>query len=165
FPAGFELIGSTLLAHVCAQLRMEGMLFLDYPQRQPTRYKHIERIKQYGSVAKNILVTFYSSDEPAGAATSCMVSEFLQQIRQISVARRDQGLFFILQLIKLVINPPPREQFLMVAHLAYLAFVKHDDLVDALDGGEAVRDDERGALGHEAVDGLLDQLLGLGVYA
>jgi Domain of unknown function (DUF4158) len=47
FPAGFELIGSTLLQHVCAQLRIEGMLFLDYPQRQPTRYEHIERIKQY----------------------------------------------------------------------------------------------------------------------
>jgi len=47
FPANFELIGSTLLAHVCAQLRIEGMLFLDYPQRQPTRYEHIERIKQY----------------------------------------------------------------------------------------------------------------------
>ena len=47
FPAGFELIGSTLLAHVCAQLRIEGMLFLDYLQRQPTRYEHIERIKQY----------------------------------------------------------------------------------------------------------------------
>jgi hypothetical protein len=38
FPANFELIGSTLLAHVCAQLRIEGMLFPDYPQRQPTRF-------------------------------------------------------------------------------------------------------------------------------
>lgn len=47
FPANIELIGSMLLAHVCAQLRIEGMLFLDYPQRQPTRYEHIERIKQY----------------------------------------------------------------------------------------------------------------------
>jgi len=28
-------------------LIIEGMLFLDYPQRQPTRYEHIERIKQY----------------------------------------------------------------------------------------------------------------------
>jgi len=46
FPADFELIGSTLLQHVCAQLRIEGMLFLDYPQRQPTRYEHVERIKQ-----------------------------------------------------------------------------------------------------------------------
>jgi Domain of unknown function (DUF4158) len=41
------LIGSTLLSHVCAQLRIEGVLFLDYPHRQPTRYDHIERIKQY----------------------------------------------------------------------------------------------------------------------
>src|SRR5262245_30309079 len=34
-----------------------------------------------GSVAKNILATFHSSDKLAGATTSCMVSEFLQQIR------------------------------------------------------------------------------------
>jgi Domain of unknown function (DUF4158) len=27
FPANFELIGSTLMAQVCAQLRIEGMLF------------------------------------------------------------------------------------------------------------------------------------------
>ena len=53
----------------------------------------------------------------------------------------------------------------MVAHLAYLAFVKHDDLVGALNGREAVRDDERGAIGHQAFYGLLNQLLGLGVNA
>jgi TnpA family transposase len=47
FPANFELISLTLLAHICAQLGIEGMLFLDYPQRQPTRYEHIERLKQY----------------------------------------------------------------------------------------------------------------------
>jgi hypothetical protein len=33
-----------------------------------------------GSVAKNILATFHSSDELVDAITSCMVSEFLQQI-------------------------------------------------------------------------------------
>jgi len=33
-----------------------------------------------GSVAKNILATFHSSDELAGATTSRMVSEFSQQI-------------------------------------------------------------------------------------
>jgi TnpA family transposase len=47
FPTGFDLVGPTLLAHVCAQLGLDGMLFLDYPQRQPTRYEHIERIKRY----------------------------------------------------------------------------------------------------------------------
>jgi Domain of unknown function (DUF4158)/Bacterial regulatory protein, Fis family len=47
FPSNFELISLTLLAHVCAQLGIEGMLFLDYPQRQPTRYDHVERLKQY----------------------------------------------------------------------------------------------------------------------
>src|SRR5687767_12185404 len=46
----------------------------------------------------------------------------------------DQGLLFILQLVKFVINSAPRKQFLMTAHFAYLAFVKHDNLVDALNG-------------------------------
>ena len=75
---------------------------------------------------------------------------------QSSIPRRDQGLLFILQLIKLVINPATREQFLMIAHFAYLTFVKHDDLVNALNGREAVRNDERGAIRHQAFDGLLD---------
>jgi hypothetical protein len=34
----------------------------------------------HGSVAKNILATFHSSGKPTCAITSCMVSEFLQQI-------------------------------------------------------------------------------------
>ncbi len=47
FPTGLELIGSSLLTHVCGQLNIEGMLFLDYPKRRPTRHEHIERLKQY----------------------------------------------------------------------------------------------------------------------
>jgi hypothetical protein len=47
FPTNFELIGPTLLGHICAQLGLDGMLFLDYPQRQPTRHEHIERLKRY----------------------------------------------------------------------------------------------------------------------
>ena len=47
FPTGLELIGQSLLTHVCGQLKIEGMLFLDYPQRRPTRHEHIERLKQY----------------------------------------------------------------------------------------------------------------------
>jgi hypothetical protein len=33
-----------------------------------------------GSVAKNILAAFHSGDEQAGITTSCVASEFLQQI-------------------------------------------------------------------------------------
>jgi uncharacterized protein DUF4158 len=56
FPTGFDLIGATLLAHVCAQLGLDGMLFLDYPQRQPTRYEHVERLKQlYELLAADIM--------------------------------------------------------------------------------------------------------------
>jgi hypothetical protein len=39
-------------------------------------------IVRNGSVAKNILATFHNRDELAGATTSCVVSEFLQQIHQ-----------------------------------------------------------------------------------
>src|SRR5581483_4498510 len=74
-------------------------------------------------------------------------------------------LFLVLQLIELVINPAMRKQFLMRAHLANLALVQHDNLVHALNGRKPVRDDDRGATRHHALDGLLDQLLGFGVNA
>jgi len=51
----------------------------------------------------------------------------------------------------------------MRALLAYLAVVEDDDAVGALDGREAVRDDDGRAVEHDALDGLLDELLGLGV--
>ena len=36
-----------MVAHICEQLRWETPLILTYPQRQPTRYEHSERIKSY----------------------------------------------------------------------------------------------------------------------
>ena len=50
-----------------------------------------------------------------------------------------------MQLVKLVVDAALRQQLLVRAHLADLAFVHDDDLVGALNRGEAVRDDERGA--------------------
>jgi len=40
---------------------------------------------------------------------------------------------------------------------------EHHDQIGVLDGGEPVRDDERRAVLHQAVDGLLHQALGLHV--
>ena len=37
----------SLLTHVCEQLELEPPLFVVYPQHQPTRYEHAERLKTY----------------------------------------------------------------------------------------------------------------------
>jgi TnpA family transposase len=47
FIQDFELAPHSLVAHICEQLRLETPLILTYPQRQPTRYEHVERIKSY----------------------------------------------------------------------------------------------------------------------
>lgn len=47
FLTNFEALPQALLSHVCAQLKVAGRLFLDYPQRQATRYEHVERLKAY----------------------------------------------------------------------------------------------------------------------
>ena len=49
----------------------------------------------------------------------------------------------------------------MRAALAQLAVVEDEYLVGALDGREAVRDDDGGAVAEHPLDGLLDELLGL----
>ena len=47
FLTNFEALPQPLLSHVCAQLKVAGRLCLDYPQRQATRYEHVERLKAY----------------------------------------------------------------------------------------------------------------------
>lgn len=47
FPYDFELIPRGVLTHVCAQLQLEPPLFVDYPQRRPTRHEHTERLRAY----------------------------------------------------------------------------------------------------------------------
>jgi len=47
FIQDFELVPHSLVTHICEQLRLETPLILTYPQRQPTRYEHVERIKSY----------------------------------------------------------------------------------------------------------------------
>ena len=53
----------------------------------------------------------------------------------------------------------------MVAGLAHMALVHHDELVGALDGGESVGDDDRGAPFHHARERVAHPQLGFGVYA
>lgn len=47
FPYDLELLPKDLLAHICGQLEVDVPLFLNYPQRRPTRQEHIDRIRQY----------------------------------------------------------------------------------------------------------------------
>ena len=47
--------------------------------------------------------------------------------------------------------------------LANFAVVQHDDVVGALNRRKPVRDDQRSAIAHHALNGLLDQLLSLSV--
>jgi TnpA family transposase len=47
FLYDFSLVPRSLLAHICEQLGLEVPLFVVYPQRQPTRYEHVERLKAY----------------------------------------------------------------------------------------------------------------------
>ena len=47
FLYDFTLVPRSLVAHICEQLTLDVPLFLTYPQRQPTRYEHIERLKSY----------------------------------------------------------------------------------------------------------------------
>ena len=58
-----------------------------------------------------------------------------------------------------------RKQLLVRSLLAEPALVKHEDLVGVLDRAEPVRDDDCGPAGKQAVEGLADHQLRLGVDA
>src|SRR5271157_3479610 len=79
--------------------------------------------------------------------------------------RHTDLLILILQLIQLPVNPALGQQLLVRSHFAHLAFVHHDDLVGALDGGEPVRDDQRRPPFHHAVERVAHPELGLGIDA
>ena len=53
----------------------------------------------------------------------------------------------------------------MRSDLAHLALVHDDDFVGALNGAQAMGDDDRGAAFHHAGERLADPELGLGVHA
>src|SRR5215207_3449822 len=69
----------------------------------------------------------------------------------------------VLEFVEAPVEVTAREELLVRAALAQLAVVEDEYLVGALDGREAVRDDDGGAVAQHALDGLLDELLGLGV--
>jgi transposase-like protein len=65
-----------------------ALSYRDLEEMMRERGLSLDHTTIYGSVSKNILATFHSSDELAGATPSCAVSEFLQQIRRRRFCRR-----------------------------------------------------------------------------
>ncbi len=61
--------------------------------------------------------------------------------------------------------PRSPSKFLVRAHLAQLAFVHHQNPIGPLDGGKAMRDDDRGAPLHQVIERLANTELGLGIDA
>src|ERR1051326_2895433 len=74
-------------------------------------------------------------------------------------------LLLVLEPVEFVIDALERQQFLVRSHLADLAFVKHDDLIRALDRGKPVRDHDRGPSVEKFSNRLLDQDLAFGIDA
>ncbi len=70
-----------------------------------------------------------------------------------------------MQLEQPVIQAAAGEQLRVRAALAQRALAQHQDAVGALDGGEAMRDHQRGAVLEQLVERALDQRLGFAVDA
>ena len=79
--------------------------------------------------------------------------------------RRLQFLVLVLQLVELPVDSALREQFLMRAHFAQLAFVHDEDPVCPLDGGEAVRNDDRSTAFDHALQRRANANFGFGIDA
>ena len=74
-------------------------------------------------------------------------------------------LVLVLQLVQLPVNPAQRQQLLVRAGFAQLAFVHHQNAVGALDRRQPVRDDDRRAPFHHAGQRVAHAKLGLGIDA
>ena len=71
----------------------------------------------------------------------------------------------VLQLEQPEVDAALRQQLLVRARLAQLAFVQHEDLVHVLDRRQPVRDGDRRPAGHQHVQRVADQQLGFRVDA
>src|SRR5215470_16518348 len=74
-------------------------------------------------------------------------------------------LFLVLELIELPVYPALRQQLLVITDFAHLTFVHDDDLVGALNRGEAVSDDHGGAALDHAGERVADAQFGFRVHA
>ena len=69
-----------------------------------------------------------------------------------------------LRIVKGSVKSALFDQLVVVALLDDISVLEDEDDVGIFDGGQAVGDDEAGAVFHQGVHGLLDLDLGAGVY-
>src|SRR5258708_29334014 len=62
-----------------------------------------------------------------------------------------------------LVNSSARDQFLMSSDFGYFPVLQHHNFVGAPDRGEAMRDDDDGAMLHQILQSGLDQTLGFGI--
>src|SRR5262249_18367337 len=91
----------------------------------------------------------------------------LREIRGEVLAWVDEAIEFeaVLLVVELAVASALAEQLLVGAALHDLAALQDQDLVGALDGGEAVRDHERGPAAAQRAQSILDHALALAVEA
>ena len=68
-----------------------------------------------------------------------------------------------LQISKFLVNAAKGDEVIVLAALDDLAFLQDHDFVGILDGGQAVRDDDGGALAHHFGQGILHKSLAFSV--
>jgi hypothetical protein len=90
FPIHFDLLPGSLLAHVCKQLKIAGLLFLDYPQRPATLHQHKERIKAYLSLRnfvqeehQALIIDFVREQVRAGMTPDELTDRTEEQLRSL----------------------------------------------------------------------------------
>src|SRR5437762_374261 len=109
--------------------------------------------------------------EPGAVAVGVAAVHAVESARKREASRRRTKAMLVggslvrtvLQLVEPVIDAALSEQIAVRAHLNDAALVQHDDPVDVLDRRETVGDDDRGPTGHELLQRVLDEMLGLGV--
>src|SRR5579859_4373971 len=96
-----------------------------------------------GTIGKSSLIALRTSVKPESISGRWSGSELQIMEPAIQAVRG----------VELGVHPP----------LHHLALAQHDNLIGVLHGGETVRDDQHGAVFHQAIDGILHQPLRLGV--
>src|SRR5882762_9152722 len=85
--------------------------------------------------------------------------------RGVGIVWEMQLLLFVLELVEAVVNAALGEEFLVRALFAEAALVEDENTVGMLNRAETMRDDQRGAAAEQAVEGIADLQLGLGIHA
>jgi hypothetical protein len=78
FPMHFDALPESLLTHVCKQLQVDGLLFLDYPQRPATLHVHKKRLRAYLG-----LRDFVAEEQP-NLVPAFIVMKCVRAVRQMN---------------------------------------------------------------------------------